>query len=324
MKTFSRVTIATLAILLAGGMAGAGAQEYPSRPITLIVPQAAGGGNDVIARILGDKMGRSLGQTFIIENKPGAGGTIGTKLLAKSTPDGYTLAMGSTGTLAIAPAAFTNAGYDPRKDIAPIGMIAKSALVLTVGPSVQAKTVQELIEFGKKNPDKLTYGSGGVSSANHLAAAMFASMAGIKMTHVPFKGAGPAINDVIGGHVSMIFSSLPPTLGNIRAGTLRALGTGTADRAPSIPDVPTISEAALKGYEAEQRYGLIAPAGTPQAIINKLNAALREALTSDEVKERITADGAVPAPSSAEDYAKNIDQEEAKWSKVVIQAGAKQ
>jgi tripartite-type tricarboxylate transporter receptor subunit TctC len=324
MKTSSRITLATLAILLTGVAAGANAQEYPNRPITIIVPQAAGGGNDTIARILGERMGRSLGQSFIIENKPGAGGTIGTKQLAQSKPDGYTLAMGSTGTLGIAPTAFTNAGYNPRKDFAPIGLIAKSALVLVVGPSVKANTVQEMIEFAKKNPDVLTYGSGGVSSANHLAAAMFASAAGIKMVHVPFKGAGPAINDVMGGHVSMIFSSLPPILGNVRGGNLRALGTGTTERAAAIPDVPTISEAGLPGYEAEQRYGLIAPAGTPPAIVAKLNSALREALTSDDVKERINADGAVPMPSSPEEYAKDIEAEDTKWSKVVIEAGAKQ
>lgn len=299
------------------GTAPSWADDYPSRPITIIVPQAPGGGNDAIARIIGEKMGQTLGQQFIIENKPGAGGTLGTRLIAKSAPDGYTLGMGSTGTLTMAPTANSNAGYDPRADFAPIGMIARSALVLVVGPSVTAKSVPELIAFAKANPGTLTYGSGGIGSANHLAAALFSSTAGIKMTHVPFRGANPAIQAILGGHVSLIFSSLPPTLALIQAGSLRALGTGTLTRSPSLPDVPTIDESALKGFEAEQRYGLIAPAGTPRPIIDKLNAALREALSSADVKARIAADGAVPSPSSAEDYAKDIDSEEAKWSKVV-------
>ena len=198
--------------------ASAVAADYPVRPITLIVPQAPGGGNDVIARILAETMSRTLGQQIIVENRPGAGGTIGTRQLAKSPPDGYTLVMGSTGTVAMAPSVFPNVGYDPRKDFAPIGLIARSAIVLVVGPAVAAQSVRELIEAGKNEPGKLTYGSGGVGSGNHLAGALFATMAGIKMTHVPFRGANPAINDVIGGHLAMIFSSLPPTLGHIKSG----------------------------------------------------------------------------------------------------------
>jgi tripartite-type tricarboxylate transporter receptor subunit TctC len=299
------------------------AQDYPTRPITLIVPQAAGGGNDVIARILADKMGRTLGQQVIVENRPGAGGTLGTRQLALSAPDGYTLAMGSTGTVAMAPTAYPNAGYDPRKDFAPIGLIARSAIVLVIGPPVPARSVRELIELGRKQPGKLTYGSGGVGTLNHLAGALFSSMAGITMTHVPFRGANPAINDVMGGHVSMIFSSLPPTLGNIKSGNLRALGMGTRTRSPVLPELPTIDESGLPGFEAEQRYGLLAPRGTPAAIVAKINSALRDALASADVKARIAADGAEPAPSTPEDYALDIDSEETKWSKVVRDAGAK-
>lgn len=299
------------------------AQDYPSRPITLIVPQAAGGGNDVIARILADKIGRTLGQQIVVENRPGAGGTLGTRQLAKSTPDGYTLAMGSSGTVAMAPTVYPNAGYDPRKDFAPIGLIARSAIVLVTGTSVSARSVRELIDLGKKEPGKLTYGSGGVGSGNHLAGVLFASMANIQMTHVPFRGANPAINDVMGGHVSMIFSSLPPTLGNIKSGNLRALAMGTRTRSRILPELPTIDEAGLLGYEAEQTYGLLAPAGTPAAIVARLNAALQEALTSDDVKARIATDGAEPAPSTPADYAKDMDREETKWSKVAREAGAK-
>src|SRR5690349_16807246 len=267
------------------------ADDYPSRSITLIVPQAPGGGNDTIARIIAQKMTQSLGQQVIVENRPGAGGTLGTRQLAKSTADGYAVAMGSTGTLTMAPTAIENAGYDPRKDFAPVGMIAKSAIILVVGPSVKAQSVQEMIAQAKKDPQAFTYGSGGVGTANHLTAVMFADQAGINLTHIPFKGAGPAINDVLGGHVSMIFSSLPPTIGNIKAGNLRALGTCALGRSPMLPDVPTMEQAGLKDFEAEQRYGLIAPAGTSEAVIRRLNQALREALNSDDVKERIVADG---------------------------------
>jgi tripartite-type tricarboxylate transporter receptor subunit TctC len=297
------------------------AQDYPSRPITLVVPQATGGGNDVIARILAEHMGRVLGQQIIVENRTGAGGTLGTRQVAKSTPDGYTLLMGSTGTMAIAPTAYPNAGYDPRRDFAPVGLIARSAIALVVGPSVAATNVRELIKAAQERSGKLTYGSGGAGTGNHLAGVLFASTAGIKLTHVPFRGANPAITDVIGGHVDMIFSSLPPTLGSIRDGKLRVLGMATLTRSHVLPDVPTIDEAGLPGFEAEQRYGLIAPAGTPAPVIARLNAALREALASAEVKARIASDGAVPVPSSPQEYVQDIDRDEKKWAPVVREAG---
>ena len=300
----------------------ASADDYPSRPITLIVPQAPGGGNDTIARIIAQKMTQSLGQQVIVENRPGAGGTLGTRQLARSTADGYAIAMGSTGTLTMAPTAIENAGYDPRKDFAPVGMIAKSAIVLVVGPSVKAQSVQELVAQAKKDPQAFTFGSGGVGTPNHLTAVMFADRAGITLTHIPFKGAGPAINDMLGGHVSMIFSSLPPAIGNIKAGTLRALGTCALRRAPMLPEVPTMEEVGFKGFEAEQRYGLVAPAGTPDQVLRKLNQALRAALDAEDVKERIAADGAVVNPSTPEEYATDIDREEAKWAKVVQLAKA--
>jgi tripartite-type tricarboxylate transporter receptor subunit TctC len=298
------------------------ADDYPSRPITLIVPQAPGGGNDTIARIIAQKMTQSLGQQVIVDNRPGAGGTLGTRQLARSTADGYAIAMGSTGTLTMAPTAVENAGYDPRKDFAPVGMIAKSAIVLVVGPSVKAQSVQELVAQAKQDPQAFTYGSGGAGTPNHLTAVMFADRAGITLIHIPFKGAGPAINDMLGGHVSMIFSSLPPTIGNIKAGTLRALGTCALSRAPMLPEVPTMEEAGFKGFEAEQRYGLIAPAGTPDQVLRKLNQSLRAALDAEDVKERIAADGAVVNPSTPEEYATDIDREEAKWAKVVQLAKA--
>jgi tripartite-type tricarboxylate transporter receptor subunit TctC len=299
------------------------AQDYPSRVITLIVPQAPGGGNDVIACILADNMSRLLGQQIIVDNRPGAGGTIGTRQLVKSAPDGYTIAMGSTGTVAMAPTAYSNAGYDPRKDFAPIGLIARSAIVLVVGPSTTANSVRELIALAKQHPSNLSYRSGGAGSGNHLAGALFAIMAGVRLTHVPFRGANPAINDVMGGHVTMIFSSLPPTLGNIRSGKVRALGMAIRTRSRVLPEVPTIDEAGLPNFEAEQRYGLLAPASTPAPVIARLNAALRQALASPQVIARIAADDAEPAPSTPEEYAHDIDREETKWSKVVRESAAK-
>ena len=302
----------------------AAAQDYPARPITLVVPQAPGGGNDVIGRILADHMSRLLGQQIVVENRTGAGGTLGTRQVAKSAPDGYTQVMGSTGTMAIAPTAYPNAGYDPRRDFAPVGMIARSAIALVVGPSVSAPSMRELVQVAQERPGKLTYGSGGAGTGNHLAGVLFAGMAQVKLTHVPFRGANPAITDVIGGHIDMIFSSLPPTLGSIKEGKLRALGMATLKRSHALPDLPTIDEAGLPGFEAEQRYGLLAPAGTPAPVIARLNAALREALASPEVAARIASDGAEPAPTSPQEYAQDIDRDEMKWAPVVRDAGQPQ
>ena len=297
------------------------AQDYPMRPITLIIPTAPGGGNDVLGRVLADKMGHTLGQQIVPENRGGAAGTLATRALAKSPPDGYTIAVANSGTIGMAPTLYPNAGYDPRKDFAPIGLIAASTVVLVIHPSVSARSVQELIALAKAEPGKLTFGTGGAGSASHLFAELFASMAGIKLTHVPFRGLGPATNDLIGGHISMIFSSIPTAIGNIRSGNLRALATTGAVRSKVFPELPTIAEAGLPGYEAAQRYGLLAPAGTPRPIVAKLNAALRQGLESDEVKARIADEGAEPAPGSPEDYARDIDIEDAKWGKLIRDTG---
>lgn len=314
-----------LAVALTAAFAAvAQAQDYPTHPVTLIVPTATGGGNDVVARVLGERMSRTLGQPFVIENHGGAGGTIATRQLARSAPDGYTLALGNSGTVGMAPSIYPNAGYDPRKDFAPIGLIASSTVVLVVNPAVPARSVQELIALAKSQPGKLTFGTGGSGSGSHLMAEQFASMAGIKLTHVPFRGLGPAMNDLIGGHITMIFSSIPSAIGNIKSGNLRALATTGLKRSSFLPDLPTIDEAGLKGYDAAQVYGLLAPAGTPPAIVAKLNKALRDALTADDVKARIAGEGAEPLPGTPDDYAQDIDREEKKWSKVVKDAAVPQ
>jgi tripartite-type tricarboxylate transporter receptor subunit TctC len=315
---------AAIAAAAAAGAQGTGwAQAYPTRPITLVVPYAAGGGNDAMARIVAERMSRALGQQIVIENRGGAGGSIATRQVAKAEPDGYTLGLGGTGTLAIDPTLYRNVGYDPRKDFAPIGLIATSALVVLVHPSIPARNIRELIALAKAEPGKLNYASAGSGSGIHLGTALFAATAGIALTHIPYKGSSPALTDLIGGHVAIYFSSLPPAIALVREGKVRALAVTGAQRAKIFPELPTVAESGLPGYEAVLHYGLVAPAGTPRAIVEKLNAALREAMAADDVQARIAADGAEPLASTPEEYAADIDREETKWSAIVRAAGAK-
>ena len=287
-------------------------ETYPSRPITLLVPAAAGGGNDTVARTVAERMSRLLGQQIVIENRPGAGGSIAARQVARSEPDGYTIGIGNPATLAIAPAMLPNVGYDPVKDFVPVGMIAASPHIILINNFIPAKTLAEFIALAKSEPGKYTFASGGAGSPAHLGPELLASMAGIKLTHVPYKGTGPAIADLLGGHVSMTYSSLPPALGLVREGKVRPIAIASVKRSALLPDVPTASET-LAGYESTQRYGIIAPAHTPREIVMRLNAALNEALTAEDVKSRIAADGADTAPSSPEEYAADIAAAAAKW-----------
>ena len=322
MKT--RVSTGLIFVVMAfAAWVPAAAQDFPTRPITLIVPYSAGGGNDVMARVAADKMSKSLGQQIVIENRGGAGGSIATRQIAKAAPDGYTLGLGGTGTLAINPTLYANVGYDPRKDFAPIGLIATGALVVVVNPSLPARSIPELIELAKKEPGKLTFASAGTGSGIHLAAEYFATLAGIKLVHVPYKGSAPALTDLVGGHVSMYFSSLPPAIQLVREGKVRALAITGAKRSALLPDLPTMAEAALPGYEAVLHYGIVAPAGTPRPIVEKLSAALRAAVMSDDLRTKLADDGAEPLVSTPEEYAADIDREETKWSAVVKKSGAK-
>jgi tripartite-type tricarboxylate transporter receptor subunit TctC len=274
-----------------------------------------------MARIVGEKMSKTLGQQIVIDNRPGAGGALATRQVAKATPDGYTLVIGGTGSLAVNPTLLPNVGYDVRKDFAPIGLIGSSAMIVLVHPSVQAKSIPELIALAKKNPGKLNYASAGVGSGIHLGAELFANMAGLKLVHVPYKGTGPALTDLIGGHVSIYFSSLPSAIGHVKDGKVRALAVTATKRSNIFPDLPTVAEAALPGFEAALRYGIVAPAGTPRPIVDKLNAALRQALADPDTIARIARDGTEAWPGSPEDYATDIDREERKWSEVVKRAG---
>ncbi len=311
-----RISFSIIAALSLAAAFGARADDYPSRPITLIVPFPPGGSTTVMARNVADKLSELLGQQIVVDNRGGAGGTLGTRAVAKSAPDGYTIGLGYTGTLSIAPSLYTNTGYDPRKDFAPIGLIGTAPSVFLVHPSVPAKTVAEFIEYAKKSPTPLTYGSPGAGTVNHLSAEMLASAAGLKLTHVPYKGSGPVMNDLIGGHIPMGFAPIPVALGNVQGGKLRGLGVTSPKRSSLLPEMPAVAET-LPGFEVALRYGLIAPAGTPPAIIAKLNKALNETLALAEVQKRIAAEGAEMLSGTPADYAADIDKEETKWSAVV-------
>jgi tripartite-type tricarboxylate transporter receptor subunit TctC len=317
-----KVLIAT-ALIAALGTSAARAQDYPSRPITLVVPFPPGGSTTIVARIVADKMSEALGQSIVVDNRGGAGGTVGSRAVAKSAADGYTILLGYTGTLAIGPTLYGNVGYDPRTDFEPIGRIATAPNTLVVHPSLPVHSVPELIAYAKANPGKLNYGSAGIGTVSHVCGEYFATAAGIKITHVPYKGTGPAIIDLLGGHIPMAFAPVPATHENATSGKLRMLAVTSAVRSTLLPDVPTIAETALPGFEAVLRYGLVAPAGTPRAIIAKLNTALNTALTSDDVRARLALDGAEPLPSTPADYGADIDREETQWSKVVKASGAK-
>jgi tripartite-type tricarboxylate transporter receptor subunit TctC len=295
---------------------------YPSHPITLIVPYAPGGGNDVVARAVSEPMSKSLGQPVVIENRGGAGGSVGTRQVAKSPADGYTLGLGGTGTLAVDPTLYPNVGYDPRKDFAPIGLIATTPLIVLVNESVPARNVRELIALAKAQPGKLNYASAGTGSGIHLGTVLFAESAGIDITHIPYKGSGPALTDLLGGHVQIYFSSLPPAVGLVKEGKVRALAVTSLKRSASFPDIPTVAEQGLPGFEAVLHYGIVAPAGTPRPIVDKLNAALRSALSDTAVNGHLATEGAEPLPTTPEEYAADIDREETKWSALVKKSGA--
>ncbi|MEA2979204.1 MAG: putative tricarboxylic transport rane protein [Alphaproteobacteria bacterium] len=321
MRIATRYLLSVLSLLAAGSAAAA--QDYPTRPVTLVVGYAPGGGNDAMARIAGELMSRPLGQQIVIENRGGAGGSIATRAVAKAAPDGYTLVIGGTGTLAINPTLYGNIGYDPRKDFAPVGLIGASQLVILVNASVPAHSLKELIAYGKANPGRLNYASAGVGSGIHLSTEYFRHAAGIEMTHIPYKGSGPALTDLVGGHVNLYFSSMPPAIGLVKEGKVRALAVTGPVRSPVFPELPTVAEAALPGFEAVLHYGIVAPAGTPKPIIDKLNAALRSAVMTDEFKQKLAADGTEPLASTPEEYAADIDKEETKWSAIVKKSGAK-
>jgi tripartite-type tricarboxylate transporter receptor subunit TctC len=298
-----------------------GAQGYPTHPVTLIVPFPAGGGVDAVARIVADKLSHALGVPIVIDNRGGAGGVIGTRLAARAAPDGYTLVMSHTGTTSINPTLYANPGYDPRKDFTPIGLISSTPIVIMTHPSFPAKTVAELIAMAKAQPGKVNVGTPPMGTGGYLAGELFKATTGADVTIVLYKGTGPLTNDLLGGHVPVAFNVMAPAMGNLQAGTLRAMAVLGPQRSSLLPDVPTAAESGLPGFEAMLHYGLLAPAGTPKPIVARLNAELRKVVESDDVKQRIHADGGDVLVSTPEEYSADIDQEEKKWSALIRKLG---
>lgn len=299
-------------------------KDFPSKPLTLVVPFAAGGPTDAMARTLAHALSTILGQTMIVDNRPGAGGNIGADYVARAQPDGYTLLFGTSGPLAINVSLYSKITYDPIKSFTPIIQIGHLPNVLVVNPSVPAHNVKELIAYAKANPGKLSFASSGNGASSHLAGVMFNSMAGTDVQHIPYKGTGPALNDLLGGQVTMAFTDVLTALPHIKAGKLRVLGVTTATRSQVIPDVPTLAEQGLKGFDVSVFFGIVAPAGTPQETITRLNAAFVKALAQPDVRKTLAAQGLEPAPATTPDQlATFMRSEVAKWRDVVKTSGAK-
>jgi len=293
------------------------AQDYPTRSITLIVPYPPGGGVDAMARVVAAKLSAAVGQQVVVDNRAGGSGLVGARALVKSPPDGSTLFLGHTGSIAINPNLYTNAGFDPRKDFAPIGLIASMPVVLLAHPSFPAKTIGEVVAIAKQAGAKLNIGTPPAGTGAYLTAELFRSVTGIDAAIIPFKGTAQLTNDLLGNQVPIAFGVLPPALGNLQAGTLRAIAVFGPARFSLLPDVPTANESGLPGFESVLHYGLLAPAGTPRPIVERLNGALRALVGSEEVKQRILAEGGDPLTSTPEGYAKDIDSEETKWGTLV-------
>jgi tripartite-type tricarboxylate transporter receptor subunit TctC len=321
-QTAIALTLAIFAIL-AAPIGGYTADPYPSKPIKMIVAFNAGGATDIIARIVSQKLSESLGQTVIVDNRPGATGIVGTEMVAKSAPDGYTLLMVTAGTHAINASLFKNLPYDPVKDFVHINFTATAPNVLIVNNSVPANSVKDLIKLAKEKPGQLTFGSAGSGSTLHLSGELFKSMAGVDITHVPYKGGAPAMTDMLGERLTMMFDSISQAVPHIKAGKVRALAVTSAKRSQSLPDVPTIAEAGVPGYESTAWFGVVAAASTPKEIVTKLNTEINKALADPEVKEKLLALGTEPVGGTPEQFTAHVTAEVAKWAKVVEASGAK-
>lgn len=318
------ITCAMLIAFVAASQAPASGQQYPNRPIRLIVPFSPGGTTDILARTLGQALGDNLGQSIVADNRAGASGNLGTALATKAEPDGYTLLLGVISPLAINVTLFgAKLPYDPLKDLAPISLITKVPQVISMNPQVPAKDLKELIALAKAQPNKLNYGTAGAGTSNHLVAELIKAAADIQMQHVPFKGAGPASIAVMAGEVQMMVSAPPAVISHFKSGRLRALAVSSPKRSPALPDVPTIAESGLPGFEATAWYSLMAPAGTPAPIIKKVHQALVKAMQTPAVRDRLLAQGAVPQSSTPEELRAFMRAEIPKWAKAIELAGVK-
>lgn len=313
--------VVALFILAVLTMPARAVDSYPTRPIVVIVPFPPGGANDLLARMVGERMSRSLGQSIVVENRSGAGGNIGSRAAARSAPDGYTMLLTFSGTIAINPELYANMGYDAGKDLTAIGTIATAPAVVVVNPAVPAKTLRELIDYAKAKPGILNYGSSGTGTVVHVSAEMMLDAAGINIRHIPYSGTGPAVSDLLGGHVQMMLPPIPSVIGMIKNGQLRALAVTGKERSPLLPDVPTVSEAGLPGFVSEQLIGFMAPAGTPRPIIERLNAELRRAVTDPDISKRILEVGAAPLAGTPEEYTAQAATDQKLWGAIVKKLG---
>jgi tripartite-type tricarboxylate transporter receptor subunit TctC len=320
---FSFTLLAYGLALVATAGTGRAQPGYPSKPVKIIVGSTPGGGPDIMARAIGQKLTEALGQPVIIDNRPGAAGIIGSEIAAKSPPDGYTLMMANAGSHAVNVSLYPKLGYDPVRDFAPVSLVSTAPNVLIVHPTLPAKNVKELIALARLRPGELSFGSGGNGSTAHLSGELFRTLAGLNLVHVPFRGAPAAVLGVISGQVALALPNLPPALPAMKSGKARALGVTTLARSAAAPDVPTIAESGLPGYEATAWYGVLAPVGTPREIVSKLNAEIVKSLRTDDMKQRIMLDGGDAVGSTPEAFATVIRNDIAKWAKVVKLSGAK-
>ena len=323
-RSFAVGAVSLAAVLVTGltVAAPAAAQTYPTKTITIVVPFPAGGTTDILARIVGQGLTKELGQPVVIDNRAGAGGNIGGALVAKAPADGHTLFMGTVGTHAINAALYKKMPFDHVKDFAPLTRVAMVPNLLVAHPAQPFKTVKELIAYAKANPGKLNFGSSGNGSSIHLSGELFKSMTDVDIVHVPYKGSAPAVTDLLGGQIGVMFDNMPSAIQHVRSGKLRPIAVTTVKRSPELPDVPTIAEAGVPGYEATSWFGMFAPAGTPAPVLAKLHTALAKVLSDAAVKKQIAGQGAEPYSEKPEQFAEFITKETAKWSKVVKNSGA--
>ncbi|MGO4390326.1 Bug family tripartite tricarboxylate transporter substrate binding protein [Variovorax sp. M-6] len=324
------LTLAATAVLLVLAGPAAAQGTWPTKPVRIVVPFAPGGTTDILARAVAPELSKAFGQQFIVDNRAGAGGNVGAEIVARAPNDGYTLLMGTVGTHGINRALYPKLPYDPIKDFAPITLVAAVPNVMEMNVdkarALNINNVADFVKYAKANPGKLNMASSGSGTSIHLAGELFKSMTGSYMTHIPYRGSGPALMDMVGGNADVMFDNLPSSMQQIKGGKLKALAVTSSQRSPALPDVPTVEEAggpALKGYEASSWFGLLAPAGTPPDIVNRIQQEVAKALAAPAVKEKLVAQGAIPSGNSPADFAKLIDSEHTKWAKVVKTSGAK-
>lgn len=323
MKRFAQVVLISFVAVLTGMSAGAWSQGYPNKPIRIIIPYPPGGGNDIVVRAIGQKLSENLGQSVVVENKPGGGTLIGAEAAAKSPPDGYTIFLGTIATLAINPSLYRQMPYDPIRDFAPVTQIANYPMVLVTNPTLSANSVADLLAIARARPGKLVYASFGNGSTPHLGMELLKTMAGVDLVHVPYKGAAPALADLLGGQVSVMFNDFMTTGSQIKAGRLKALAVSPQQRTQLMPDLPTVAESGVPGYGFTSWAGLLVPAATPAEIVNRLHAEIVRVVNQPDVARQLSALGADPAVSTPQQFAEFIRSETAKWAKVVKDSGAK-